>query len=468
MVSSGHRLSATDGKLWNTARSDDNHRAISTPSSHSEELLKEHGFTVSVVLLELLCLLFFALKFRVPKPEDSETARDSTMKYYPMFMDVHVMIFVGIGFLMTFLRKYSLSALSLNFIVGVLSLQWGIIVVTMVHQIGDNDFETIVLDVPTLIRGDCAAAAVLISFGAVLGKTTPTQLVWMTFLEVMVYGVNEYVVIEELVVTDAGGSVVLHTFGAFFGLAVAYVLGVPTASEQAHKTSRYHSDVFAMLGTLVLWVYWPSFNAALVASDAFQQERAVLNTVLSLAASCAAAFVTSKMVSPSGHLDLVHVQNATLAGGVAIGTSCNLAISPVAAISVGLTAGVVATVGYVYVTPHVEREYRVADTCGILSLHGMPGLVGGVVGATVTFSTADDYYGDALTSIYPARSYRSAAKQGWYQLLALVVSFALSTLAGLVVGYVLKSKWFRQQKLKFEDDEWFHVAEENHILLSLI
>ena len=48
---------------------------------------------------------------------------------YPLYQDVHVMIFVGFGFLMTFLRKYSYSAVGLTFLVGALCLQWGILTV---------------------------------------------------------------------------------------------------------------------------------------------------------------------------------------------------------------------------------------------------------------------------------------------------------------------------------------------------
>ena len=40
-----------------------------------------------------------------------------------MFQDVHVMIFAGIGFLMTFLKKYGLSAVSLNMICAALSIE---------------------------------------------------------------------------------------------------------------------------------------------------------------------------------------------------------------------------------------------------------------------------------------------------------------------------------------------------------
>lgn len=46
----------------------------------------------------------------------------------------------------------------------------------------------------------------------------------------------------------------------------------------------------------------------------------------------------------------VHIQNATLAGGVAIGTACNMFVYPWGALLIGALAGSLSTVGYVYVT----------------------------------------------------------------------------------------------------------------------
>ncbi|GMF65264.1 unnamed protein product [Phytophthora lilii] len=458
------RLSAFADKMWNsvaTVPSEGDYNIVTTPTAGSRNsVAQDKGFAMSVILFQAVCLIFFALKFDMPSPKNNDGDTTSTLNYYPMYMDVHVMIYIGFGFLMTFLRKYSLSAVSLNFLVAVLSLEWGIIMVTMAHQIGSNHFTTKLLDIPTMINGDFAAGAVLISFGAVLGKTTPTQLVWMTFLEIIFYAINEYLVLEELKVTDAGGSMVIHTFGAFFGLAVTIQLGVPSSVDQVHNTSRYHSDVFAMIGTLFLWMYWPSFNAALVGTDGSQQERAIMATVLSIAASCASAFMATKVMSHTKKFDMVHIQNATLAGGVAMGTSCNLAISPAAAITVGLVVGIASTIGYCFVTPRLEQILQMSDTCGILNLHGMPGVVGGFAGAILTFSASDDFYGDSLTSVYAARSYRSASEQGWYQLLAIVSSVGIGAVSGFIVGYFLKSSRFRQQKLKYDDEEWFYVPEE--------
>lgn len=48
-----------------------------------------------------------------------------------------------------------------------------------------------------------------------------------------------------------------------------------------YEAPTYTSDLFAMIGTLFLWIYWPSFNSVL--ADGTAQERAILNTYLSLA-----------------------------------------------------------------------------------------------------------------------------------------------------------------------------------------
>ena len=55
------------------------------------------------------------------------------MIFISVFQDVHVMIFIGFGFLMTFLKKYGLTAVSLNMLVSVVCLQWGLLVFGWTH-----------------------------------------------------------------------------------------------------------------------------------------------------------------------------------------------------------------------------------------------------------------------------------------------------------------------------------------------
>ena len=49
--------------------------------------------------------------------------RPKLTKHFTVFQDVHVMIFIGFGFLMTFLKKYGLSAVSLNLICSALAIE---------------------------------------------------------------------------------------------------------------------------------------------------------------------------------------------------------------------------------------------------------------------------------------------------------------------------------------------------------
>ena len=44
----------------------------------------------------------------------------------------------------------------------------------------------------SMLNADFASASVLISFGAVLGVTTPLQLIVMSILEIAIFATNEY------------------------------------------------------------------------------------------------------------------------------------------------------------------------------------------------------------------------------------------------------------------------------------
>ena len=48
--------------------------------------------------------------------------------------------------------------------------------------------------------------------------------------------------------TDVGGSIFIHAFGAYFGLAVARMLFKQAQTEDEKEGSVYHSDLFAMIG----------------------------------------------------------------------------------------------------------------------------------------------------------------------------------------------------------------------------
>jgi len=149
------------------------------------------------------------------------------------------------------------------------------------------------------------------------------------------------------------------------------LLSPKEATGHAENAPVYHSDIFAMIGTIFLWMYWPSFNAGLSA-DPLQQNRALVNTVCGLCGSCVVSFVASHIFRKEQKFFMVDIQNATLAGGVALGASCDMLILPGSAIAIGSIAGLVSVLGYVHIQPFLEKTIGLHDTCGIHNLHGMP------------------------------------------------------------------------------------------------
>lgn len=286
------------------------------------------GFAASVAgltALSLGCLTFFS-------EYSKEAFTDKHVdQYYSYLTDVYVMIFLGFGALMTFLKRYSYSAISFNFVASCLVILEAIIAIGFAQQ-GFGKFS---IDLPLLIDSAFCAGAAMISFGAVLGKISPAQIIWLLALEVPIYAVNAQIVSSYFGVLDVGGSITIHAFGAFFGLAAAYVLCPPgSGASHAKNGASYTSDMTAMFGTVFLFIYWPSFNGALAsAPGAAHQPQifCIMNTLLALLGSCLAAFATSAWIE--GKLDMVHIQNATLAGGVAIGSSANLLLPPAAALT---------------------------------------------------------------------------------------------------------------------------------------
>lgn len=129
--------------------------------------------------------------------------------------------------------------------------------------------------------------------------------------------------------------------------------------------------MIAVVGSVFLWMFWPSFNGAL--SEGTTQHRIMVNTTLGIVGSVISAACTSRMLFSK--LDMEIILNATLAGGVAIGSSCDLICEPWVAISVGMAGGILSSLGFSKMGPWIsESKLGLQDSCGVHSLHGMPGV----------------------------------------------------------------------------------------------
>lgn len=76
-------------------------------------------------------------------------------------------------------RRYGKSAVGLNFFCSCLVMLEAVLLIGAVQQGMSTGHRTIKLELPLIIDATFCAGSAMIAFGAVLGKTTPTQLTWL-------------------------------------------------------------------------------------------------------------------------------------------------------------------------------------------------------------------------------------------------------------------------------------------------
>lgn len=422
---------------------------------------------VGAAQIALVLLYAFFVRYDVRDFVDS-----GEQVQYIFYLDVTIMMVVGFGFLMTFMRKYALGAVGFTFLITSICIPWGVLTGRAFYSLaGDHSYanatssgsypdvasatDFIHIDTNALLQGNFAAAAVLISFGALIGKLSVSQLAVLAIIETACYSMNkELINLNFIGVLDMGGTIFIHLFGAYFGLAAAFVLGGPKAGQDDAALDDAEpspvSDVFSLIGTTFLWIFWPSFNGATAGfgddGSANSQLFTTANTVLALCASCVWAFIASRLLN-KGKISIVDIQNATLAGGVAVGASSNLAIQPHFAMLIGAGSAIISVGGFNLVQPFLHEKLGLHDSCGVNNLHGMPAIFGSIC-VSIAVATQSSSTSDAFRSYQWARQLAGAGA---------TLTVALAT--GATTGAILKFCCPRPRS-PFRDATYWTVAEK--------
>ncbi len=355
------------------------------------------------------------------------TSIDSVVEVQKYNRAIHIMamLLVGFGFLMVFVRGYGLSAITATYLMVALALPLYMFLSSRGIIGGPK------AGVDHLVFAEFAAASLLICAGAALGRLKLHQYLVLGLLFIPAYMFNEWIILENgfgLIAhgafVDTGGSIVIHAFGALFGLAV--VLSATSKREQGIEIeSDFTSDRFSLLGSMVLWVFWPSFCGALVSPEMIPQT--VINVVIALCGSTLATYVATLVLRRG--ISAADIANATLAGGVAIGSTCDFASQP-AAMVIGLIAGFASTFGFAVIQGPLQKALKMIDTCGVTNLHGIPGLLGG------------------LAALFVVGGIDRGA-----QLAGIGLTIAVALVTGLIAGKIVAL--FGRRENPYEDSEEF-------------
>ncbi len=381
-------------------------------------------------LVSIILIIFFTCTLNsivaAENEEDTSDIHDViNVQKYNRSIHIMAMLLVGFGFLMVFVRGYGRSALTMTFILVSIAIPLYMFIVNLGFFNGQTS------EIDKFILSEFAAAGLLIAAGATLGRLKMPQYLLLGAMFIPFYILNEWILLEGGfgilpvgAILDTGGSIVIHAFGAFFGLGVVIAI---TKNEDFKKAIKadYNSDRFSMLGSMILWIFWPSFCAALVTAD--QIPHTIINVFIALCGSTLATYITSTLLR--GKTAISDIANAALAGGVAIGSTCVVSNSTSAFI-IGCLAGLISTVSFILIHQHLQKRLGMIDTCGVMNLHGFPGILGGVSAIIVTSSIS-------IT----------------YQLTGIVITIILAVSSGVLTGNILRL--FKKRTKYYDDSEEF-------------
>jgi len=232
---------------------------------------------------------------------------------------------------------------------------------------------------------------------------------------------------------DFAGSTVVHSVGAWVGLAGALVIGPRIGKYTKEGKARAipgQNLALGALGVFILWFGWFGFNpGSQLAAAGSENASAISHIFITTNLAAAAGGVTAMVVTwikykrPGVSLTL----NGALAGLVAITAGCDT-VSPGGAAIIGVLAGILLVFGVEF----IDKKLKVDDPVGAITVHGLNGAMGTL--AVGLFSTSNGlFYGGGSAQLV-SQLIGVAAVAVWAMGLGFLVFIALKKTIGVRVS----------------------------------
>lgn len=179
--------------------------------------------------------------------------------------------------------------------------------------------------------------------------------------------------LAEKQMVDFAGSTVVHSLGAWVGLAGAVMLGprLGRFDENGNPNKMQgHSLILAVIGVLILWFGWFGFNGGSTLTGDTSVAVIIANTMLSASAGGLGCFIVS-MIMNNGEVHIEKMLNGIVGGLVAITAGCAV-MEPMGSVLLGLSAGVI-----VYFAEEIVlHKFKIDDPVNVIAAHGVAGAWG--------------------------------------------------------------------------------------------
>ena len=288
-----------------------------------------------------------------------------------------------------------------------------------------------------------AATATTIASGAMAERTKFISYLFYSFLMTSIIypifgslawkslmGGAEKGYLENLGFIDFAGSTVVHSMGAWAGLAGTLFLKPRMDRYRENKVEPIfgHNMSLASLGFFILWFGWFGFNPGSTGSTSGGSFAIIaVTTNLSAVGGIIGAMLTSWIIFKLPDIGIT--LNGGLAGLVAITAGCNN-LSPGSSILVGFVAGVLVVLGVL-----LFDRLKIDDPVGAISVHGLAGAWGTLA---VGLFANPAYGGDPLIrGLFYGGGMGLLSSQTIGVLVALVWSFSASSMVFLGLKYTI-------------------------------
>ena len=106
----------------------------------------------------------------------------------------------------------------------------------------------------------------------------------------------------------------------------------------------------------------------------------------------------------------------------------------------------------------LEKRFDLYDTCGVLNLHGIPGIIGGVASIITIGFLSDSSLRSSIDHVLALEIVdRTTGQQSLYQFIYLCCTLAISLASGTLVGYLLRL--LDDDEAYFLDERYWEVPE---------
>ena len=176
--------------------------------------------------------------------------------------------------------------------------------------------------------------------------------------------------------------------------------------------------------------------------------------------------LATSMLLHRGKMNAEQIINGSLAGGIMIGASCDMIVSPFISLIIGFCAGVTSTTGIHFLEKPFYKFLYLHDTAAIAWVHMVPGFIGGLISALIAGVTPEREYGTDIQNVYKfmgAGYDRSNSTQGGIQIAAIFTTIGIALGAGIFTGLTLRIPmiWNSPMDL-YNDKEFFKFEGGDH------